>query len=312
MSSIALVFPGQGAQAKGMGAELYREFAPARETFQEASAAISLDLSRLCFEDPDHRLDLTAFTQPAILTASLAAWRVLAAETGLTPLAAAGHSLGEYTALVAAGALPLADAVRAVHARGRAMQEAVPVGAGAMAAVLGLAPEAVAAVCAEAGQGEVVAAANDNAPGQIVISGHAAAVERALALVKARGGKGRKLKVSGPFHSPLMRPAAEAMAPILRGLPFRALAFPVIANFNAQAYESADRVAEGLLAQITAPVRWRESVEALDRMGTAAYIECGPGTVLAGLIQRVREDARVLPLSAPGHLAAIKEALHGG
>lgn len=311
MTRIALVFPGQGAQAAGMGAAFHREFAAAREVFAEASEAIALDLARLCFEDPDRRLELTAFTQPAVLTASLAAWRVLAAETGLAPAAAAGHSLGEYSALVAAGSLSLADAARAVRARGEAMERACPSGEGAMAAVLGLDADAVAAACVEAGQGEAVVAANDNAPGQVVISGHAGAVDRALALVKARGGKGRRLKVSGPFHSPLMQPASEALAPLLRGLPFRPPAFPVIANFNALQYENGG-IADGLIAQLTAPVRWRESVDALARMGIEVFIECGPGTVLAGLIKRALPEARVLPCSEPAHLAAIKEVLDAG
>jgi [acyl-carrier-protein] S-malonyltransferase len=311
MNAIAAVFPGQGAQARGMGQALCAEFALARETFAEASEALGLDLGRLCFEDPDRQLELTTFTQPAVLTMSLAAWRVLAAETGLRPAMAAGHSLGEYTALAAAGALTLPDAVRLVAARARAMEKAVPAGEGAMAAVMGVAREEVFEACNEATGLEVVIPANINGPDQIVISGHVSALERAMELLKARGAKVRRLKVSGPFHSPLMQPATISLAEIIKPIPFSAPLFPVLANLDAKPHEKANLIPSRLLLQLTSPVHWHETMMEMDRRGADLYIECGPGTVLSGLIKRALPKARVLPMSEPRHLAAISEALNG-
>lgn len=313
MSGLALVFPGQGSQAVGMGAALHRDFDPARLAFEEASEAVGFDLASLCFEGPGEKLNQTRYTQPCLLAASVAAYRAMAAEIELTPVVAAGHSLGEYSALVAAGALSLSDAAKAVHLRGTWMDQAVPEGLGGMAAVLGAEREAIEQACREASTGdEAVAPANDNAPGQIVISGHAAAIERAIEIIKSRGGKARKLKVSGPFHTELMAPAAEKMAGLLESVSFLEPDFPVIANVDAKPYPGPDRAPERLVSQITTAVRWRESVIEMDRMGADVYIETGPGTVLTGLIKRTLSDARVLPMNQPGDMAGIKAELSNG
>jgi len=305
----ALVFPGQGSQAVGMGQALARDFPVARETFDEAAAALGFDLPALCWNGPAERLELTAYTQPAVLTASLAAFRVLEQATGLEPLLAAGHSLGEYSALAAAGALSLREAALLVHRRGQWMQEASPAGEGAMAAVLGLALEAVAEVCREAAAGQVVVPANDNAPGQIVISGHAEAVDRAAARAREYGGKTRQLKVSGPFHTALMAPAAAKMKTLLGGMPFAPLRFSVIANVDAEPYGGPETMAERLTLQLVSPVRWRESVLAMARLGAELFLEVGPGTALAGLVARILPGARVLPMNDGKHIAAIERAL---
>ena len=308
MSGFALVFPGQGAQFAGMGKALYREFGRAREIFEEASDATHLDLAALCFEDHADQLALTEFTQPCVLTASLAAWRVLCQETGLKPGIAAGHSLGEYSALAAAGVLTVGDAAQAVRLRGKWMQEAVPAGMGGMAAVMSTPREVIEQACREAAQGQVVAPANDNAPDQIVISGHTEAVDRAIAALKAKGSRAKKLKVSGPFHTELMAPAAGQMARLLSGLSFSPLAFPVIANVDAEPYPGPEAVADRLVRQITQPVKWRETVEAMDRRGIRIYLEAGPGNVLAGLIKRTAPSAVILPLLEPQDIPAIAKA----
>src|SRR5262245_51125434 len=257
---IALLFPGQGAQAAGMGKALAQQFPVAAQVFAEADAALGFGLSQLCFEGPDDDLKLTTNAQPAIVATSIAALRVLEQETGVQPAYVAGHSLGEYSALVAAGVLTLSDAVRIVRERGRLMQEAVPVGVGAMAALFNLSAEDVAAVCAEAAEGEVVSPANLNGGGQIVIAGHASAVRRAVAGAKARGAKRAvELAVSAPFHCALMKPAADGLARALESVTVHSPTAPVIANVTADINADPLRVKELLIQQVTAPVRWEES-----------------------------------------------------
>lgn len=288
MQSPVFVFPGQGSQYPGMGKELAENFTIARETFAEADDALGFGISRLCFEGPEEDLKLTTNTQPAILTTSIAALRVLQNETGLAPLAVAGHSLGEYSALVAAGALSFADAVRTVRLRGSYMQEAVPVGIGAMAAMLGIDVEILQEICLEASQGEVVAPANFNSPGQIVIAGHATAVARAIDLAKARGfRKTMLLPVSAPFHCSLMEPAGRRLQDTLAALQISPLTFPVISNVEALPNSDAVRVAELLVRQVSAAVRWEESILKMVEMGAETFVEVGPGKVLSGLVKRI-------------------------
>ena len=306
----AFVFPGQGSQAVGMGQALAGAFPEARATFDEADQALGWRLSDVIFEGPVERLTLTENTQPAILTVSVAAWRVLDAR-GFRPDVVAGHSLGEYSAHVAAGTLAFADAVRLVHHRGQYMQEAVPLGHGAMAAILGLDEDAVRAACDEAAEGEVVSPANLNAAGQIVIAGTAAAVARAGERAKARGAKRViPLQVSAPFHCALMAPAEARLAPELRSVPVRDPQVPVIANVDATPKLDAQAAVAALIRQVCAPVRWDATVRRLASDGVSAYVEVGPGTVLSGLIRRVARNATILNLEQPAGLAAI-EALFG-
>ncbi len=308
---IAFVFPGQGSQTVGMGRALAEAFPICRETFEEADAALGFALGATIFEGPADRLTLTEITQPAILTVSVAAWRLLESR-GCRPAIVAGHSLGEYSAHVAAGTFSFADAVRTVHHRGRYMQEAVPVGTGAMAAILGADEALVAQACAEAAGGEVVSPANLNSPGQIVIAGATAAVARAGERAKALGAKRViPLTVSAPFHCALMKPAELRLAPELRALTTRDPRVPVVANVDAEPrYEAAASI-EALIRQVSAPVRWEDSVRRLASDGVTAYVEVGPGTVLSGLIRKVAREATVLNLEAPDQLAAI-EALMAG
>lgn len=288
MSKVAFIFPGQGSQHPGMGKDLAENFAVARQTFEEANDSLGFDLAKLCFEGPESDLKLTANTQPAILTVSVAAQRVIAAETGLVPDYAAGHSLGEYSALVCAGALSFADAVATVRQRGLFMQEAVPVGVGTMAAIIGLDRPVLEDVCQQAAEGEVVAPANFNSPGQVVIAGHVAAVERAMALAKENGAKrALPLPVSAPFHCSLMLPAAERLAKVLDGVDIGALTVPVVSNVEAEAYNDSLRVKDLLVAQVSAPVRWEESVQNMAAAGVERFVEIGPGKVLSGLVKRI-------------------------
>ncbi|HKV55597.1 MAG TPA: ACP S-malonyltransferase [Candidatus Binataceae bacterium] len=292
---IAFLFPGQGSQKVGMGADLARNFEAARRVFEEADEALGFALSRLCFEGPDEDLRLTANTQPATVAVSIAALRAFEAECAAKAELAAGHSLGEYSALVAAGAIGLADSLRAVRERGRLMQEACPPGQGAMAALIGLDWAAAKALCEEVTSAtELAVPANLNAPGQIVISGHAPAVRRALGLAKARGGGASvELKVSAPFHCPLMQPARDGMAPVLERLAMKPLRFGVIANVTAKVNSDPAQAKSLLLEQITAPVRWEESMGTLAAAGISQTIEFGAGRVLAGLMRRINRNLKV-------------------
>jgi [acyl-carrier-protein] S-malonyltransferase len=292
MSKIALIFPGQGSQFAGMGKTLAENFSVAKSIFEEADEAIGFSLSKLCFEGPDADLKLTENTQPAILTASVAALAVVK-EHGFAADYVAGHSLGEYSALVAAGGLAFRDAVRIVRNRGRYMQEAVPAGVGAMAAILKLPEGALDGVLAEAAQGEVVSAANLNSPDQIVIAGQAEAVKRAMELAKAAGAKRVvPLQVSAPFHCALMRPAQERLQADLDAATFYDLEVPLINNWLAREIHTAAEAREGLFQQVPNPVRWTESVRYLGAQGVTRFIEVGPGTVLAGLVRTILPHVR--------------------
>ena len=305
MGKVALVFPGQGSQAVGMG----RELGQASFRWEAANAALGFDLRRLCFEGPEADLTLTANTQPAILTTSIVALDALvAADTRYDFVA--GHSLGEYSALVAAGALEFADAVRTVRARGQFMQEAVPPGEGAMAAILGLDRRLVSQACEEAKVAGVVQVANLNAPGQTVIAGATAAVQRAVELAKAKGAKrALPLPVSAPFHSALMAPAAARLERALRAVPIRDLRVPVVTNVDADLLTQGARVMDVLVRQVTAPVRWEEVVTRLVEEGAGTFVEVGPGKVLSGLIRRIAPEVRVLNVEDRASLDATLKAL---
>jgi [acyl-carrier-protein] S-malonyltransferase len=284
---IAFLFPGQGSQAVGMGKELAEKYSVARQTFEEADAALGYKLSQLCFEGPEDQLRLTEITQPAILTASIVAYRVLN-EKGLKPNFVAGHSLGEYSAHVAAGTFSFADAVRAVRNRGKYMQEAVPVGVGAMAAILGMDFDKLTALCTDAAQGEVCEPANINSPGQIVISGHAAAIARAIKLAEERGAKKAVLlPVSAPFHCSLMKPAQDRLAADLRALQFQNPSIPVVCNVDAISIEDAERSRDALIRQVTGSVKWEQSIHLLIEQGVQTFVEVGPGKVLWGLMRQI-------------------------
>lgn len=291
MSKTSFLFPGQGSQYAGMGKDLAAAFPVARQTFEEADDALGFKLSQLCFEGPEEDLKLTFNTQPAILTASIAALRAVQQETGLTADFVAGHSLGEYSALVCSGALTLADAVRTVRSRGTFMQEAVPVGVGAMAAMLSIEADELNAICVETAQGEVVSPANFNSPGQIVIAGHATAVNRAIELAKTKGfRKSMLLPVSAPFHCALMQPAADRLKEVLDGVEVHPLTLPVITNVEAAPNQDTGRVRELLVSQVCAPVRWEQSVHAMINLGVTRCIEIGPGKVLTGLVKRINKE----------------------
>jgi [acyl-carrier-protein] S-malonyltransferase len=304
---IAFCFPGQGSQAIGMGRGFHDGSTVARATFEEASDALGLDLAKLCFEGPAEALQLTANTQPAVLTVSVAAARVLR-EAGLAPAIVCGHSLGEYAALVEAGALAFRDAVTVVRRRGEFMQEAVPVGTGAMAAILGVDLPGVEAICREAAESEVVEVANVNAPGQVVVAGHRAAVERAVKLAAARGGRrSMLLAVSAPFHCRLMAPAAERLRPVLDGVAANAPAVPVVRNVDAGLTADADDVRPLLVRQVTAPVRWTDCVARMVQEGATVFLEVGPGRVLTGLLKRIDGSLQGLAVEDP---AAAARAVH--
>jgi [acyl-carrier-protein] S-malonyltransferase len=314
---IAFVFPGQGSQKVGMGRALSEALPEARAVFDEADRALGWRLSALCWEGPEAELQLTANTQPAILAASIAALRAVETVAGVEPAVVAGHSLGEYAALVCAGALRFADAVRLVHARGRFMQEAVPAGVGAMAAIIGLEARTVADTCREALDGAVddgvCAPANFNGAGQVVIAGHKQPVERAMQLAKDKGAKLVKaLPVSAPFHCALMQPAAERLAVELAGVEIGALARPVVANVDAAENRDAARVKDLLVRQVTACVRWEETVRHLAERGVDTLVEIGPGRVLTGLAKRIAPSMKLFNVETPADAEALREArVHG-
>jgi [acyl-carrier-protein] S-malonyltransferase len=306
---IAFLFPGQGSQAVGMGRAFYHASPAAKAVFDAADAALGFSLTRLVFEGPEADLALTANTQPAVLTASVAAATVCQ-ERGLAPSLAAGHSLGEYSALVVAGALRFEDAVRVVRKRGEFMQAAVPVGTGAMAAVMGLDLDGVADVCREAADGEVVEIANVNGAGQTVIAGHRGAVERAVKLAAARGGrKSVMLPVSAPFHSSLMRPAAERLRPELEAIEVRDPRVPVARNVDGELTRTAADVTRYLLEQVASPVRWTDCVRRLAAEGATAFVEVGPGRVLSGLLKRIVAAAPAYAVEDPVGLDKALAAL---
>ena len=291
MSKRAFIFPGQGSQYAGMGKNLADNFKIAKDTFAEADDALGFNLSALCFNGPEDDLKLTMNTQPAILATSIATLRVVQAETDITADFLAGHSLGEFSALVASGTLNFADALRTVRFRGTFMQEAVPVGIGAMAAILSVEEDVLAEICREAAQGEVVSPANFNSPGQIVIAGHATAVNRAIELAKSRGfRKAMLLPVSAPFHSALMVPAGERLAEVLQQLRFSDMKTPVVTNVEATQNLDSTRVRELLVAQVSAPVKWDASIREMIRLGVTSFLEIGPGKVLSGLVKRIDKE----------------------
>lgn len=292
MSKSAFIFPGQGSQYSGMGKDLADNYAVARQLFEEADDALGFKLSELCFSGSEEELKLTANTQPAILTASIAVLKVVQQETGLKADYAAGHSLGEYSALVCSGALSFADAVRTVRARGTFMQEAVPVGTGTMAAILGVEGDVLEDICHEASQGEVVSPANFNSSGQIVIAGTVAAVARAIEIAKARGfRKAMLLPVSAPFHCALMKPAADRLSAVLDAITVQNMNIPVIANADAAPNNDSARVKPLLVTQVCSPVLWEQSVNAMSMLGVTKYVELGPGKVLCGLVKRINKEA---------------------
>jgi [acyl-carrier-protein] S-malonyltransferase len=310
---IAYIFPGQASQYAGMGKDLSDNYAAAREVFAEADEALGFSISAMCFGGTAEELQLTENTQPAILTVSVATLRAMQAEGLPQPDYVAGHSLGEYSALVAAGALSLSDAVRTVRARGRYMQEAVPVGSGAMAAVKDAELGTLMEICNEAQQGDVCTPANINSANQIVIAGHAGAVDRAIALLKERGIKrAMKLKVSAPFHCALMMPAQERLAADLEELEFHDLRMPLVTNVDAAAIETGAEARDALVRQVSSPVRWLESVELLWQEGVRTFVETGPGKVLSGLVRQIQAEARCLNVEDAASLNATREGLAAG
>ena len=305
---VAYLFPGQGSQHPGMGRSLAQEFPESRSVFDEADRVLGRPISALCFEGPADQLRLTENTQPSILTVCVAAWHALEA-AGLRPVAAAGHSLGEYAALVAAGSLSFVDALRTVEMRGRFMQEAVPVGQGAMAAILGLSTDLVTEICHAAAGDEVVSPANLNGPSQVVIAGHAGAVERAMEQARNAGARVVPLSVSAPFHCSLMAPAAERLRPVLESLEFRDPSFAVYTNVDAAPVATGAAARASLLRQVTAPVRWQESVEAMIASGVESFVEVGPGKVLSGLVRGIRRGTPTYQAGAPQGIAAAVDEL---
>jgi [acyl-carrier-protein] S-malonyltransferase len=311
MGKVAFVFPGQASQYPGMGKELAGKYPAARAVFDEADEALGLAISKICFEGTEDELKLTANTQPAILTCSVAVYRVLA-EKGLKPDFVAGHSLGEYSALVAAGALKFADAVRLVRKRGTYMQDAVPAGVGAMAAIMGLSPAVVADACKRAAEGEICSAANLNSPDQTVISGHAGAVKRAVELASQAGAKRAViLAVSAPFHSALMAPAQERLEKELRQTEFATLGVPLVTNVDADTIELGDEALDALIRQVTMPVRWEESIRLLIDEDVNTFVEVGPGRVLTGLLRQIERSVSALNVEDEKSLAATVEKIAG-
>lgn len=306
---MAIIFPGQGSQTPGMGKELAEKFAVARQVFEEADEALGFSISRVCFEGPAEDLQLTENTQPAILTVSVAAFRAMK-EAGIgAPAFVAGHSLGEYSALVAAGALNLGDAVRTVRARGRYMQEAVPVGTGAMAAVIGGELNDIERVCEEAKRDQVCSVANINSPNQVVIAGSTEAVDRSIELLNGIAKRVIKLKVSAPFHCALMKPAQDKVAADLERLSFNEPAMPVVTNVDARATTAPDQLRDALVRQVSAPVRWTESMQLLLQQGVGTFVEAGPGKVLSGLMRQISRDVKMLNVEDAASLEATHAAL---
>jgi [acyl-carrier-protein] S-malonyltransferase len=294
----AFVFPGQGSQVAGMGKDVAEAFPEARQVFEAIDQALGFPISRLCFEGPEEELKLTENTQPAILAVSSAMYAVLKARARLRPDMVAGHSLGEYSAIVAAGGLSAVEAATVVRQRGRFMQEAVPAGSGAMAAVLGPSLEEVRSICQEASLGEVVAPANINAPGQIVIAGTKTAVERALEIAKSRGvRRSVLLPVSAPFHCELMRPAEERLKPVLEAAAIRSLEFPLMSNVDASPVGTDHAIRNALVRQVVSPVRWLESVHKMIEMGVKRFVEVGPGSVITGLIRRIDPNVQTITIN---------------
>ena len=305
----AFVFPGQGSQSPGMGKNLAEHFTAARQVFEEADDALGFAISQLCFEGPAEDLQLTENTQPAILTVSVAAFRAMM-EAGIgAPAFVAGHSLGEYSALVAAGALSLSDAVRTVRARGRYMQEAVPVGTGAMAAVLGGELGDIERICEEASEDQVCSVANFNSPGQTVIAGNTEAVDRAIERLSGVAKRVIKLKVSAPFHCALMKPAQDRLAADLERLDFKEPAMPVVTNVDARATTAPDELRDALVRQVSAPVRWVDSMQLLIEQSVGTFVEVGPGKVLSGLMRQINRDVKSLNVEDAASLEATEAAL---
>jgi [acyl-carrier-protein] S-malonyltransferase len=312
MKTLAVIFPGQGSQSVGM-LNVYADHPVVRATIDEASDALGENLGALIDGGPAETLNLTTNTQPVMLAADVGVWRAWQAAGGATPAVVAGHSLGEYAALVAAGSLKFADAVRLVRFRAQAMQEAVPAGVGAMAAVIGGDDEVIVAACAKAAQGEVVEAANFNAPGQLVIAGHKGAVERAMLTVKAHGAKRAiLLPVSAPFHSSLLRPAAQRLAERLASIAFATPAIAVLHNVDVAEHRSADEIRGALAEQAARPVRWSDTVRAIKARGVTTLVECGPGKVLTGLMRRIDESLEALAMSDDYDIDAAIEATKAG
>ena len=309
--SVALVFPGQGSQSPGMGKQLAENSSAARQVFEEADDALGFPISKLCFDGPAEDLQLTENTQPAILTVSVAAFRAMK-DAGIgAPAFVAGHSLGEYSALVAAGTLSLSDAVKTVRARGRYMQEAVPVGTGAMAAVIGGELSDIERVCTEARGVQVCSIANINSPSQVVIAGNAEAIDRAIELLNGVAKRVIKLKVSAPFHCALMKPAQDRLAADLERLTFNAPSAPVVTNVDARVTNAPDELRDALVRQVSAPVRWVESMQLLMQQGVDTFVEVGPGKVLSGLMRQISRDAKMLNVEDAESLEATRTALAG-
>ncbi|HEU5459090.1 MAG TPA: ACP S-malonyltransferase [Pyrinomonadaceae bacterium] len=308
-SWLAIIFPGQGSQSPGMGKELFENFPVSRQVFEEADDALGFSISRLCFDGPAEELQLTENTQPAILTVSVAAFRAMM-EAGISaPAFVAGHSLGEYSALVAAGVLSLQDAVRTVRARGRYMQEAVPVGTGAMAAVIGGELSEIQRVCEEAREAQVCSVANMNSPNQVVIAGSTEAVDRAIESLKGVAKRVIKLNVSAPFHCALMKPAQDRLAPDLEALTFNESAIPVVTNVDARATSAPNELRDALVRQVSAPVRWSESMQLLAQQGVDTFVEAGPGKVLTGLMRQINRDVKTLNVEDAASLEATRVGL---